>query len=158
MKWLELKIPPPVIALLAAGLMWWLARYQGAGTSGLTAADRPLAGLVAALLAGIGIGIALAGVHVFRRARTTIHPTRPQETTSLVTSGVYRWTRNPMYLGMLLVLLGWGLHLGSALTLVGPVAFSGYLTRFQIVPEERALRILFGQTFDNYRAKVRRWL
>ncbi len=158
MKWLELKIPPPLVTLLCAWLMWWLARWQGAAAQGLTAADRPMATLLAGILVVAGISIALTGALSFRRARTTIHPHRPEHSSALVTAGVYRWTRNPMYLGMLLVLLGWCLHLGSALALLGPVCLVIYLTRFQIVPEERALQALFGATYQHYLARVRRWL
>jgi protein-S-isoprenylcysteine O-methyltransferase Ste14 len=75
-----------------------------------------------------------------------------------VCSGAYRFTRNPMYLGLLLVLFGWAAALSSALTLAGPVIFAEYISRFQIKPEERALAALFGSQYEQYKRRVRRWL
>jgi protein-S-isoprenylcysteine O-methyltransferase Ste14 len=151
--WLELKIPPPVVAFLI-GVAMWLVSTTGPSV------DLPL--LVRSLAFGgiavLGGAVALAGDLEFRRARTTINPLRPQKTTALVTSGVYRFTRNPMYLGLLLVVTGWCAFLSSAITLLGPVAFASYITRFQIVPEERVLLLKFGASYSNYLARVRRWL
>ena len=109
-------------------------------------------------IAVLGGSVALAGDLEFKRARTTINPFKPQNATVLVTSGVYRFTRNPMYLGLLLVLLGWCLFLCSALALLGPVAFVAYINRFQIVPEERVLLAKFGSAYSEFAASARRWL
>ncbi|MDF1628399.1 MAG: isoprenylcysteine carboxylmethyltransferase family protein [Alcanivoracaceae bacterium] len=114
--------------------------------------------VVAVVLVLMGAGVSLAGVVSFRRARTTVNPLKPEKTSSLVCSGIYRITRNPMYLGFLLVLIGWAVMLGSAFAALGPVLFVSYISRFQIVPEERVLASLFGDEFSAYRAKVRRWL
>jgi protein-S-isoprenylcysteine O-methyltransferase Ste14 len=86
------------------------------------------------------------------------HHGQPAAASSLVTGGIYRWTRNPMYLGMALALAGWGLYLGNfgALALVG--LFVMYIDRYQIDPEERALTARFGDAFAAYRRRVRRWL
>jgi protein-S-isoprenylcysteine O-methyltransferase Ste14 len=111
-----------------------------------------------AVLGFMGLGVASAGVISFRQAKTTLNPTIPGSASSLVVSGVYRLTRNPMYLGLLLVLLGWGVFLSNALALVLIPAFVVYMNRFQISPEERALTSLFPQVFFAYKAKVRRWL
>lgn len=113
---------------------------------------------VAVILALVGVAIALSGVISFRRAQTTVNPLKPETSTALVTTGIYRITRNPMYLGMLAVLLAWAAYLSSAWALLGPVAFALYITRFQIIPEERALRSLFGTTFVAYTQRTRRWL
>jgi protein-S-isoprenylcysteine O-methyltransferase Ste14 len=102
--------------------------------------------------------IMLAGIISFRRAQTTINPLKPAAATALVTSGVFRYTRNPMYLGMLIVLLGWAVFLSASAALVGVLAFAAYIQRFQIRPEERALAALFGKTFTDYQSTVRRWL
>lgn len=151
--WLELKIPPPVIAGAVAAGMWGVAQlFPGAGI--------PYGWRVAAAvaLAVAGIALAASGIAAFRRARTTINPHRPGEATALVLGGPYRFTRNPMYAGMLLVLAGWAAYLGSMPALLGPVAFMLYINRFQIVPEERALQWLFAGEYLAYKSRVRRWL
>ncbi|MEB0160908.1 isoprenylcysteine carboxylmethyltransferase family protein, partial [Pseudomonas sp. AH2 (2023)] len=91
------------------------------------------------------------------RSRTTVNPLRPDKAAALVSGGVYRVTRNPMYVGMMLLLVAWAVYLDSAWVLAGPVAFVAYITRFQIAPEERVLRAKFAD-FDAYAARVRRWL
>ncbi len=120
-RWLEHRIPPPLIDLACAALMWVLARWLPQAQWWPRGASW-LVWLVAIALALAGGLIALAGVHEFKRARTTINPLAPQRTSSLVVGGVYQYTRNPMYLGMLLVLIGWGVWLGNAAALVvGPL-------------------------------------
>jgi len=150
---LELKVPPPAVAILMGVAMWFGAPY---GPSG--ALSFPLRAAILAAFVLAGAATALAGDLAFRRARTTINPFRPQKTSALVTSGVYRFTRNPMYVGLLAVLVGWAAFLGAAVTLLGPVAFVAYITRFQIVPEERVLSAKFGAAYTAYAARVRRWL
>ena len=153
MRALELKIPPPVLALLFAVAMWGISlvtsRFE------ISAVLRNTAVFV---IATVGFGFAVSGALAFRRARTTISPVKPEAASSLVTSGVYHFTRNPMYLGLSLVLLAWALFLSSPWTLLGPVAFVLYINRFQIAPEERVLSELFGSAFADYQSKVRRWL
>lgn len=153
MNALELKIPPLVVLALVAGLMWFGARVA-------PAADFPLPArrAIAIGLAAVGAGIAVAGVVAFRRAKTTVNPLNPEAASALVVSGVYRLTRNPMYLGSLVVLLGWAAFLANALALIFAGAFVLYLNRFQIAPEEKALASRFGPAFAGYCATVRRWL
>ena len=116
-------------------------------------------GVHAAMIAVLaGAAASIAGVAAFRRARTTVNPLKPDSASSLVDSGIYRLTRNPMYLGFALALLGWGIFLSNPLSLAMLFVFVGYMNRFQIVPEERALESLFGDAFKAYRSKVRRWL
>jgi protein-S-isoprenylcysteine O-methyltransferase Ste14 len=105
-----------------------------------------------------GVCVALLGVASFRRARTTLNPLKPDKSSALVMSGIYRYTRNPMYLGLLLVLLGWAFFLANALAFVFLPVFILYMNRFQIDPEERVLASVFGQEFVAYLSKVRRWL
>jgi protein-S-isoprenylcysteine O-methyltransferase Ste14 len=149
--WLELRVPPLIVfacvGALMVGAVWVLPVFA-------FSLPWPFAPLAAA--AGIAVGV--AGVLEFRRARTTVNPLKPNEASALVTGGIYRWTRNPMYLGMALVLLGWGLYLGNfgALVLVG--AFVSYIDRLQVDPEESALEARFGDAFAAYRKRVRRWL
>ena len=123
----------------------------------LTAPTRPSLWpyrLAVALALVVGVA-ALAG---FRRARTTVNPMTPQASSALVTGGIYRFTRNPMYLAMLIVLAGWGYVVANGAALAMLPLFVAYLNRFQIQPEERALAARFGEGFERYRASVRRWL
>jgi protein-S-isoprenylcysteine O-methyltransferase Ste14 len=151
--WLELKIPPPVVAGGMAAAMWGAARlFQGAGAPGEWRVAAALAFAVA------GIALAASGIVTFRRARTTINPHQPGEASALVRSGPYRFTRNPMYAGLLLVLAAWAIHLGWVPAWLGPAAFVLYIHRFQILPEERALQGLFGSEYLAYKSRVRRWL
>lgn len=153
MQALELKIPPPAVALLVAVAMWGIAAATSRFEISAAVCDT-----VAIVIALVGVGFAVAGVLAIRRARTTISPLKPDATSSLVTSGVYRVTRNPMYLGLSLALLAWATFLSSAWAFLGPIAFVLYIGRFQIAPEERALSKLFGPAFAEYRSNVRRWL
>jgi protein-S-isoprenylcysteine O-methyltransferase Ste14 len=113
---------------------------------------------VAVALAAAGVAIALAGVAEFRRSRTTVHPQHPEKASAVVTRGVYRWTRNPMYLGLLLALAGWSIFLANLAALAGLPLFVAYMNRFQIGPEERALSAKFGPAYASYLVSVRRWL
>ena len=106
----------------------------------------------------VGAFFCLAGVVSFRRAKTTVNPLKPEQASSLVTSGIYRWSRNPMYVGFALFLVAWAAWLASPWTLLGVAGFVLYMNRFQIGPEERALASLFGIDFNHYCASVRRWL
>jgi protein-S-isoprenylcysteine O-methyltransferase Ste14 len=101
--------------------------------------------------------IQVAGIS-FRRARTTVEPTRPDTTSSLITTGIYGITRNPIYVGMALMLLGWAIFLLNIASFVMIAVFVAYIWRFQITPEERALSILFKNEYTAYKSKVRRWL
>lgn len=150
---LELKVPPPLVAAGVGLIMWGLSLLQWA------AFPRGRVLMAAAIFIGvIGIGIAVSGNVAFRRAKTTVNPFKPQTASSLVTSGIYRRTRNPMYLGMLVVLVGWAVFLADALSMLAVVLFPAYITRFQIKPEERALLGLFGDAYASYTSRVRRWL
>jgi protein-S-isoprenylcysteine O-methyltransferase Ste14 len=153
MRFLELRVPPPVVGLVIAAGMWAVAHLPP-----LVAMPRLARLLVAAFLFATGVAVALGGVASFRRARTTVNPLKPETTAALVVTGVYSFTRNPMYLGMVLVLLAWAVFLASPWSLAGPALFALYITRFQIVPEERVLAGLFGETFAAYRKRVRRWV
>jgi len=153
MKTLENRIPPPLVGLVCAIAMWGLARATPA-----FAMPSALRLALAAGCALLGIGIAVAGVAAFRRARTTVNPLKPESASELVTGGIYRITRNPMYLGMALVLLGWALFLSAPTSLLGVVAFVAFIDRLQIRPEERAMLALFGESFRAYATRVRRWL
>ena len=112
----------------------------------------------AVTIALAGGGFSLAGIISFRRARTTVNPMKPETTSSLVCSGIYGVTRNPMYVGLLFILIAWALFLSSAWALLGPLAFVLYMNRFQIAPEERVLSAMFATGYSAYKSSVRRWL
>ena len=151
---LSTKIPPPLVVVIVGALMWGIA--EATGTSQL---PPWLQREVAIGIAAAGLLVLIAGVVSFWRARTTVNPMQPHQASSLVMSGIYRRTRNPMYLGDALLLLAWGLYLGSpAAALIGLPAFVLYIDRFQIAAEERALAAAFGPHYSAYRSKVRRWL
>jgi protein-S-isoprenylcysteine O-methyltransferase Ste14 len=141
------------VALVAAVLMWLVSRATPA-----LGFVFPASHLFAIGLAAAGVVTAISGVVTFRRAKTTLNPTKPQSSSSLVNWGIYALTRNPMYLGLLLVLTGAAVFLSNALAFLFLPAFVVYNNRFQIVPEERALTSLFGQEFAAYQSRVRRWL
>lgn len=153
MKALELKIPPPVVALLLALAMWALAALGPAlpWPEGIHRA-------VALVLALVGASFDFMGLIAFLRRHTTINPLAPRKTTALVTTGIYRFTRNPMYVGLVMFLTAWAVWLGAAWPLLGPVVFVLYITRFQIRPEERVLTTLFGEAYTGYTQRVRRWV
>lgn len=151
MRYLELRIPPPLIATGIALAMWWVAP--------LTPVVLPAWSQYLALgLVAVGLVFDFLGLVLFMRHKTSIHPLRPERTSKLVSGGVYRITRNPMYVGMLLLLCAWVLYLQSYLTALGPVLLVLYLNRFQIRPEEKILHAKFGDDYRAYQKRVRRWL
>ena len=150
---MQTKIPPPIWLLTFGVGMWFIA-----GSPYGYRVDIPFA-LAPALLFGlIGLYYPIAGILRFRNAKTTINPHRLEETSSLVDDGIYRKTRNPMYLGLLLILTGWAVWLGSLTNLVLIVLFMLVITELQIKPEEKTLRKLFGHDYEEYCRKVRRWI
>jgi protein-S-isoprenylcysteine O-methyltransferase Ste14 len=151
-KSLELKIPPLAVVVLTAALMWLVSRLPFAFLS--VPARLPFA----ILFAVAGILVAALGFVQFRRIGTTVNPLVPGSASSLVISGIYRFTRNPIYLGFLLILLGWAIWLSNGLSFLCLPGFVFYMSRFQIQPEERALLANFGHDFLAYKASTRRWL
>jgi protein-S-isoprenylcysteine O-methyltransferase Ste14 len=133
--------------------MWWASR-----TTPLVAMPTLLRVGVSAAFGLIGGFVGIAGTIAFRNARTTVNPMKPANASALVTGGVYHFTRNPMYLALLFVLLGWAVFLASFFALLGALAFVLYITRFQIKPEERTLSKIFGSSYDKYMKQVRRWV
>lgn len=151
MNRLDLKIPPVVTGAVTAIGMWLVSRAL------------PTFEFAPLRIVAVGMGIAGAvtagsAMLSFWKVRTTVNPMKPSSASSLVTSGIYRYTRNPMYLGMLFVLVGWALYLANALTFLFLPAFILYMNRFQIEPEERALTAAFGHEFLEYVSRARRWL
>lgn len=145
---------PPLVWVLLIGALMWLVN---AGFPGLRFEPPNLRAILIPLwLAGIAI-IAVAIIQ-FARLKTTANPLEPEKSTSLSTNGIYRFTRNPMYLGMAVLLLTWGVFLGNPLNLVSLAGFVFVITQWQIKPEEAALRGLFGDEYEMYCRRVRRWI
>jgi protein-S-isoprenylcysteine O-methyltransferase Ste14 len=153
MSKLELKIPPAVLAVAALALMWGTREVFPQLTTGF-----PGSRLLAALVCVVGLAIGFGGVVQFRRARTSVNPHRVRKASSVVSTGLYAYTRNPMYLGIVLCLVGAAIYLSNVSTIIGIPAFVLYMNRFQIEPEERALTELFGTSYSAYRDSVRRWI
>ena len=153
MRSLELKVPPLVVLVFVAALMW--LGSQAAPAAGFHVPARQAIELG---LATVGAGTAVAGVVSFRIAKTTVNPLSPAAASALVTSGIYQLSRNPMYLGALILLVGWAAFLANALGFILVPSFVLYMNRFQIGPEEKVLTSLFAPEFTTYCAKVRRWL
>lgn len=150
---LELRIPPLALVVLFCAAQAGTAHLLPQATFTL-----PGANLVAAALLLAGTAVAVAGVIAFRRHGTTVNPLTPEASSAIVRSGVYARTRNPMYLGFLLWLAALAVWLENAAAAAWLPAFVAYLNRFQIAPEERALRERFGEEFARYTAGVRRWI
>lgn len=157
MSRLELKIPPLLLLVIFAVLMFWL----GHNINLWQLIPLELLGwrlFLAGIWLAAGVTVAVLGVLNFRSAQTTVNPLLPGNASQLVQNGIFRYSRNPMYLGMLLLLIGWALWLSDLSAFVPLPFFVWYLNQFQIKPEERALTTLFGAEFLQYQQKVRRWL
>lgn len=150
---MALRAPPVLVVIIAGLLIWGIDRYLPFPSFAIPGTD-----LVAVLLGALGAVVSLLGVVSFRRARTTVDPLHPEQASILVADGIYRFTRNPMYLGFAIVLLAWVVYLSAWPALLVVAAFIAYLNRFQIKPEERALEARFGEAFVEYERSVRRWL
>jgi protein-S-isoprenylcysteine O-methyltransferase Ste14 len=150
---LELKVIPVVQVIIALLLMtvfsklWpelilnWLAHKQ-----------------IAILLFSLAIVVGISAIISFKRHKTTVNPTKPEASTSVVSSGVYSLSRNPMYLAMLISLISLGYYLQQITALPIILIFIAYMTRFQIIPEEKMLTKIFSQQYLDYQSRVRRWL
>ena len=153
MKSLENRIPPPIVLLIALALIYLVSRVDDL----ITISDALRLSLGTGLLA-LGLCIMIAGVISFKRAATTVNPLKPESASSLVSSGVFRYTRNPMYLGMILISIAAVVKSSSVLSLLVVLGFFLFITRYQIIPEERAMAKLFGEDFEQYQQRVRRWI
>ena len=150
---LELKIPPLIVVLATAGLMWLVSRIAPRFVFKFPARE-----IIAMCFALAGIVSSTLGFFSFKRAGTTVNPMKPDSSSALVNTGIYKLTRNPMYLGFLLTLFAWAIFLSNGLSFLCLPLFIFYMNRFQIEPEERALAAIFRQEFADYKTKVRRWI
>jgi protein-S-isoprenylcysteine O-methyltransferase Ste14 len=153
MKSLEHKIPPPVLTVVIALAMWGSSKLQS------PIPIEPRLKLALTALVGLfALTFALSGVLSFRRAKTTINPVQIDQASRVVSTGIYRITRNPMYVGLTGLLTAWAVHLAVPLAFLGPAVFALFTHRFQILPEERAMEARFEREYLEYKKRVRRWL
>ncbi len=150
---MKLIIPPPVQGILVALVIWALARWQ----PGL-AIDFPGRAALVWVCAGVGVAMEIVAALMFVRAKTTVNPMKPENANHLVVEGLYRISRNPMYLALLIILAAWSLHLANPLAAAPLILWVLYITEFQIKPEEKALREKFGAEYEDYCRRVRRWV
>ncbi len=153
MKFLETRIVPPLVMVIFAALMWGVAQV----TSPFIVPDG-LNKIAATIFLAAGLVIMLASAFHFFKAKTTLNPMDPKKSSTLVTNGLYAFSRNPIYVADILFLLSWGFFLSNIFSLILVLGFAPYLTRFQIKPEERALEKTFGDEYLAYKSKVRRWI
>ena len=149
---LEAKIPAPIVAFAVVGVMRLLTPSVASPAAG---SPRDLIHAAIAIVSG---AIAVAAFFSFWRAKTTFDPRHPERASALLTRGVFRLTRNPLYLSLALLLLAYAVKLGSLVAFVGPPFFIAYITRFQVLPEERAMQAKFGDAWTHYASSVRRWI
>ncbi|MEN8798558.1 MAG: isoprenylcysteine carboxylmethyltransferase family protein [Flavobacteriaceae bacterium] len=149
---MALKIPPFLVYMIFGGLMYLLSMFLPVGYFDFFGRF-----ILIKILIVLGMVICITAIVQFFRNKTTMDPSDPSKTTVLVTRGIYNYTRNPMYFSMLLFLLAWGLWLGNAFNTILAAGFVAYMNRFQIIPEETALKMRFGKAYVQYLAMVRRW-
>lgn len=147
-------LPPPVWFLLCLALVWALARPLAAEALAFTPL---LEGRLGQGVAMIGLALGFVAIAQFFHRKTTVHPMHPEEASALVTGGIYRITRNPMYLCMLLILAGAVLYFGNWLGILPLALFVAIIQITQILPEERALAAKFGEAYQAYKRRVPRW-
>jgi len=149
---MKLKLPPPVICAFFGGLMYLLAKFLPVGDFNFFGRRSLMYGLV-----GLASVLSIVSILHFFKSKTSLDPMVPGKATKLVTKGLFRFSRNPMYLALLLALLAWGIWLGNAFNTLLAAGFVAYMNRFQIIPEEEALQQLFGKEYQDYCKRVRRW-
>ena len=149
---MELKLPPALVVFIFALAMYLLSRFLPFGYFDFFGRL-----LLAKILTGMALVILCVSLVQFFTSKTTIDPTAPAKSKKLVTNGFYKFSRNPMYLAMLLLLLALGLKFGNAFNVLLAAGFVSFMNRFQIIPEERMLMEKFGREFTDYCTKTRRW-
>ena len=155
---MRLKIPPPIVALVCILLMGLNAIPTQFATIEFEILNLPVLKIGSVVLLIVGLSINITAFLSFRKAETTVNPLKPETAGHLVSTGLYRFTRNPMYLGMLIVIIAWNLWLANWISFVGPILFIAFITRFQIIPEEQALEKLFPDDYAKFKQATRRWL
>lgn len=152
-KALELKLPPGLLVALFATAIWLTHSALP-----LPAMAQSVAAVLALVFICLAVAILLMSSWKFFRAKTTVDPRQPMAANNLITTGLFAFSRNPIYLAFTFILIALGFWLTSALAWVWIALFITYVQRLQIIPEERLLTQRFGQDYANYCKRVRRWL
>lgn len=145
------KIPPPIVTLTFGLLIYFTKSLFPAFTNGLLS-------ILSLLSLLIGLSILISAVSSFKKQQTTVNPISIEKASSLVVTGIFKYSRNPMYLGMVLILLSISFKFNLIGGIVLTMLFAGYITKFQIIPEEIVMNKLFGDEFEKYKNKTRRWI
>ncbi len=154
---LELKIIPVVQVLICLVLIWLIDSISPEFR--YTFSNNPnLSNYLCIVIVTISVVIASKAIIDFKNSATTVNPTTPEQSTTVVDTGIYAYSRNPMYLAMLLALVACACWFENLLGFVVLPLFIAYISKYQIIPEERALAELFGENYLQYKTKVRRWL
>ena len=150
---LKLKVPPLVQMLVVALVMWLAARFLDTGETYST-----WQGLLLIIILAAGMAIVAVAVVTLYKMGTTIDPRNPSLASKLVTVGIFNYSRNPIYLGLLVMLIAWNIHLYSLYASVGLPLFIWLITKLQIIPEEQQMSAKFDIDYFHYCEKVRRWV
>lgn len=150
---LALKVHPPIQLIICASLMYSLAKYFPQYHFDFYF-NLHLSTVLIIVAAIIGT-LALLD---FRKHKTTFHPHTPEKTSTVVDSGIYAYSRNPMYLALVLALFALAFYLQNVICFAVIPLFIWYITRYQIKPEEVILDKIFHTNYQVYKKKVRRWL
>ncbi|PMR73600.1 methyltransferase family protein [Billgrantia endophytica] len=153
MRVLELKVPPVALLAIFAIVIYGVARLTPGAILIIPGKE-----IIGAILVFFGALVVSLGVLAFRSHKTTVNPLTPGESSVIVQDGIYRVTRNPMYLGFLFLLSAWAIFLSNAFAALALPLFVAYMNQYQIKPEERVLLAKFGPEFSTYMSTVRRWL
>ena len=148
---MKTKIPPPIIALICI-VINYLSTYL------INTIKFPNIEIIGGLILFLGVATSVLAILLFKKEKTTVNPMKPEETTTLVTTGIFSIIRNPMYLGLFFVTSSTVLFFGSWFGIIILMFFVWYITKFQIIPEEEAMEKLFGNKYNDYRQNVRRWI
>lgn len=152
-SFLESRIPPPIVLLITILLIWFISNFDN--TLEITKGWRWGSAIVFTL---IGLILDVSSVLLFFKSKTTVNPLKPNSSKQLVIKGFFNYSRNPMYLGMVFIALAAVCFFASPFSLIAILGFIWFIAKYQIIPEERAMRANFGTAYDNYRQRVRRWL
>ena len=148
---MKTKIPPPILALVMIVLIYLSSFFIESTTFNYQ-------GSLSVLVLILGLACAIPSFKLFARYKTTISPLKPSDTTVLVTEGMYRYSRNPMYLGLLLLTIASTIWFGTWFGIIINIVFIFLINFLQIIPEEEALLEIFGEEYEEYKKNVRRWI
>ena len=145
------RIPPPIVTIICGITIYYSKSFFNQFFSYSN-------NIISLFLLIFGLLVFLSAVKSFRRQKTTVNPLEPRQASSLVTSGIFKFSRNPMYLGMLIILLSLSCKFNLIGGMIISLFFYIFITKFQIIPEEAAMNELFGNEFIDYSKKTRRWI